>query len=111
MGSARSGPDYALIDRRDLAPGLFYPRRDLGRPPPGATDHRVEVDEGVQVACRFYPVHPSRSALLFFHGNGEIASDYDMIAPAYHQIGASLFGNNLEYELEIDTGHRLRIRQ
>jgi pimeloyl-ACP methyl ester carboxylesterase len=26
-----------------------------------------------------------------FHGNGEIASDYDGIAPLYHQIGASLF--------------------
>jgi hypothetical protein len=91
MGSARSGPDYALIDRRGLALGLFYPRRGLSRPPPGATDHRVEVDEGVQVVCRFYPVDPSRPTLLFFHGNGEIASDYDMIAPVYHGIGVNLF--------------------
>jgi pimeloyl-ACP methyl ester carboxylesterase len=91
MGNARSEPDYALIDRRGLALGLFYPRRDTSSPPPGATDHRVEVDEGVQVACRFYPVDPSGPALLFFHGNGEIASDYDMIAPTYHGIGASLF--------------------
>jgi hypothetical protein len=54
-------------------------------------DHRVEVEEGVHVACRFYPLDPSRPALLFFHGNGEIASDYDMIAPLYHGIGANLF--------------------
>jgi pimeloyl-ACP methyl ester carboxylesterase len=84
-------PDYALLDRRGLARGLFYPRRQVSRPPPGSTDHRVEVEEGVRVACRFHPLDPSRPALLFFHGNGEIASDYDGIAPLYHRIGASLF--------------------
>ncbi len=85
------GPDYALLDRRGLARGLFYPRRDLSRPPPGAADHRIEVEEGVEVVCRFYPLDPSSPVLLFFHGNGEIASDYDGIAPLYHGIGASLF--------------------
>jgi pimeloyl-ACP methyl ester carboxylesterase len=91
MRDARVDPDYALLDRRGLVPGLFYPRRDGSAPPVGATDCRVEVEEGTQVACRFYPADPSCPALLFFHGNGEIASDYDMIAPTYHGIGASLF--------------------
>jgi pimeloyl-ACP methyl ester carboxylesterase len=91
MHDARVDPDYALLDRRGLAQGLFYPRRDMGDPPQGATDHRVDVEEGVQVACRFYALDRSLPTLLFFHGNGEIASDYDMIAPAYHQIGANLF--------------------
>jgi pimeloyl-ACP methyl ester carboxylesterase len=83
-------PDYDLLDRRGLVRGLFYPRRDRSGPPPGATDHRIEVEEGVEVACRFYPLDPSSPVLLFFHGNGEIASDYDGIAPIYHGIGASL---------------------
>jgi pimeloyl-ACP methyl ester carboxylesterase len=91
MCDTRNDPDYALLDRRGLARGLFYPRRDTSGPPPGAVDHRVEVEEGVQVACRFYAADRSCPALLFFHGNGEIAGDYDMIAPAYHEIGASLF--------------------
>jgi pimeloyl-ACP methyl ester carboxylesterase len=91
MRDARVDPDYALLDRRGLARGLFYPRRDASDPPQGATDHRVDVGDGVQVACRFYALDRSRPALLFFHGNGEIASDYDMIAPAYHEIGANLF--------------------
>jgi pimeloyl-ACP methyl ester carboxylesterase len=90
MNAAPVGPDYALLDRRGLTPGLFYPRRDASGPPPGAADHRVDVGEGVRVACRFYPLERSRPAVLFFHGNGEIASDYDMIAPAYHAIGANL---------------------
>jgi pimeloyl-ACP methyl ester carboxylesterase len=84
------GPNYALLDRRGLARGLFYPRRDLSQPPPGATDHRIEVEEGVEVVFRFYPLDPSSPALLLFHGNGEIASDYDGIAPIYREIGASL---------------------
>jgi pimeloyl-ACP methyl ester carboxylesterase len=91
VSAARVGPDYALLDQRGLAQGLFYPRRDGSSPPPGATDHRIEVEEGVEVVCRFYPLDPSRPVVLFFHGNGEIASDYDGIAPAYHGIGANLF--------------------
>jgi alpha-beta hydrolase superfamily lysophospholipase len=91
MSDVRVGPDYALLDRRGLARGLFYPRRDLSSPPPGVTDHRIEVEDGVEVACRFYPLDPSYPVVLFFHGNGEIASDYDGIAPAYHGIGANLF--------------------
>jgi pimeloyl-ACP methyl ester carboxylesterase len=90
MHDARVDPDYALLDRRGLAQGLFYPRRDVSGPPQGATDHRVDVGDGVQVACRFYALDHLRPSLLFFHGNGEIASDYDMIAPAYHEIGANL---------------------
>jgi pimeloyl-ACP methyl ester carboxylesterase len=90
MGDARTAPDYALLDRRGLIFGLFYPRSDSSGPPPGAADHRVDVGEGVRVACRFYPLERSGPAILFFHGNGEIASDYDMVAPAYHAIGASL---------------------
>ena len=90
MNDAPIGPDYALLDRRGLTFGLFYPRRDSSGPPAGAADHRVDVGEGVRVACRFHPLERSSPAILFFHGNGEIASDYDMIAPAYHAIGASL---------------------
>ena len=68
MSDARGTPDYALLDRRGLTFGLFYPRRDSSGPPPGAADHRVDVGEGVRVACRFYPLERSHPAILFFHG-------------------------------------------
>jgi pimeloyl-ACP methyl ester carboxylesterase len=90
MGQPEAAPDYALIDRRGLARGLFYPRRDSSAPPAGATDHRVEVEGGITVACRFYRLDRARPSLLLFHGNGEVASDYDLVAPAYHAIGANL---------------------
>jgi pimeloyl-ACP methyl ester carboxylesterase len=90
MDNAKTGPDYGLLDRRGLTLGLFYPRRDESAPPPGATDHRVDVDDEVKVAFRFYPLDRSRPALLLFHGNGEVAGDYDGIVPAYHAIGVNL---------------------
>jgi hypothetical protein len=47
------------------------------------------VDEGVSLSCRFFLVGPEHSTILFFYGNGETASDYDGIAPAYNQIGVN----------------------
>lgn len=84
-------PDYGLIDRAGAASFLFYPRRDTSPPPPGTTDHRIEVEPGIAVAARFYAFDPAKPAILYFHGNGEIASDHDGIAPMYRESGANLF--------------------
>jgi pimeloyl-ACP methyl ester carboxylesterase len=91
MGEAGDAPDYALIDGRGLARNLFYPRSDPSPPPPGASDHRVDVADGIEVSCRFYPLDGAHPSLLFFHGNGEVASDYDPVSLAYHAIGINLF--------------------
>lgn len=88
---ADTKPDYALIDRAGVASFMFYPRPAEGAPPPRATDHLIEVEPGVAVGARFYVSDPSLPTLLYFHGNGEIASDHDDIAPLYHEIGLNLF--------------------
>ena len=36
-------------------------------PPPGATDHLIEVEPGVSVSARFYVLGPSHPTILFFH--------------------------------------------
>jgi pimeloyl-ACP methyl ester carboxylesterase len=84
--------DYTALDRPELVRFVFYPRGDFTDPPPNAVDHFVTVDAGVAVSCRFY-VHDRESpTILFFHGNGEVVSDYDYVAPIYgSQAGASLF--------------------
>lgn len=70
---------------------MFYPRRDFREGPPNSTDYQVPVDGDISIGCRFY-VHSNRSpSVLFFHGNGEVVSDYDGIAPLYHQQGINLF--------------------
>jgi hypothetical protein len=80
-------PDYLLLDQQPLlAQYLLFPRRDFTPPPPGAFDLLVDVEanQNVQVAARFYPYHADFPWILYFHGNGEVASDYDYFCKMYH---------------------------
>lgn len=83
--------DFALLDRPEVLSAMFYPRVDAARPPAGARDRMVPVADGVAVHCRWHPLSPTAPAVLFFHGNGEVAADYDDVAPVYHHFGMSLF--------------------
>ena len=80
-----------LLDQPEILRTLFYPRRDLlASPPPGVRLVAVEVEPGVTVGGRLYPAGPESLAILYYHGNGEIAADYDGIAPLYTQMGLTL---------------------
>jgi len=83
--------DYSILDQPLVLSFVFYPRKDVTPPPPGATDHLVAVDKDVALACRFYAHSPSAPSIIYFHGNGEVVSDYDYIAPLYNQLGINLF--------------------
>jgi uncharacterized protein len=89
--SSSGAPDYTLIDRAGAGSWLFYPRRDASPPPQGASDIFIDIEGGVTIGARFYPVDPDAPTILYFHGNGEIASDHDGIAPMYHEIRVNLF--------------------
>ena len=84
-------PDYGLLDRMGIAQMIFYPRADVRPAPAGAIDYQTEVASGIAVASRFYPADPAFPSILFFHGNGEVASDYDETAPFYHQARINLW--------------------
>ena len=88
---APAQPDYGLIDRLGIGRIIFYPRTDLRPPPAGAVDYQIEVAPGVAVAGRFYPADPTLPSILFFHGNGEVAPEYDETAQIYHQAGLNLW--------------------
>jgi pimeloyl-ACP methyl ester carboxylesterase len=69
---------------------LFHPRKEqIQALPQGSIDFFIPVEEGEKLGARFYPSEPKEPHLLFFHGNGEIASDYDTIGPAYNSYGIS----------------------
>ena len=72
-------PDYELLDDPFLINNLFFPRRDSTGPPPGSYDLMVPVAEKIFVGCRCYLKNSSWPSLLYFHGNGEVAADYDDI--------------------------------
>lgn len=82
---------YSILDRPEILQFTFYPRQDARRGPPNSTDFFVPVGNGVSIGCRFYVHGHGSPSILFFHGNGEIVSDYDGIAPLYNQIGINLF--------------------
>jgi len=74
---------YSLLDTPQVLQYSFYPIREWSNCPDYATDILVSVEEGIRVACRFYTADPGFPTVLFFHGNGEIASDYDDVAPYF----------------------------
>ena len=81
--------DYSPLDVPQIAEVMFYPQRVWSPCPNGASDHLVPVAEGVSISARFYPHRKDAPTILFFHGNGEVACDYDPIAGQYHQAGAN----------------------
>jgi uncharacterized protein len=76
-------PDYREIDNSPALSYIFYLRNFHSKIPPNAFDTAVSVDEDVAITCRFYKGDDNWPWIVFFHGNGEVVSDYDNIAPLY----------------------------
>ena len=91
------GVDYSCLDIPEVNERLFHPRPQYdqskfiqrqGKPP---EDLLVPVEDGVLVGCRFHSAGPAAPSILFFHGNGEIAADYDDLGPIYAGMGMNFF--------------------
>jgi alpha-beta hydrolase superfamily lysophospholipase len=81
---------YYLLDEPLILRNAFFPRQGLRRCPEQAFDFYVTAGADVSLHCRFYSANPEFPSILFFHGNGEIVSDYDGFAPFYTAAGANL---------------------
>jgi pimeloyl-ACP methyl ester carboxylesterase len=80
--------DAHWLESPEVLSVTFHPRRELGGP--GGNGFEVldiEVEAGVTVGGRFYEAGTNQPTVLFFHGNGEIVSDYEDIATLYTRIG------------------------
>ncbi|KAF0114762.1 MAG: alpha/beta hydrolase [Rhodospirillaceae bacterium] len=82
-----------VLDRPEIVRILFHPRAEPpgGDPVPGALPVRILVASDVAVGGKIYIAGLESPIILYFHGNGEIASDYDSIAPYYTRRGMTLF--------------------
>jgi len=81
---------FAKLDQPGVLQVLFHPRQEYdSKPLPGATDYDIAVDEDVRIGARFHMAGSGDPNILFFHGNGEIVSDYDSIGPMYNEQGLS----------------------
>jgi pimeloyl-ACP methyl ester carboxylesterase len=84
--------EYGFLDRPEVTRVLFYPRRDPpGRPLPlRVRTLQIPLDEGINISGRLHRANLTGPTILFFHGNGEIASDYDGISPLFTGLGINL---------------------
>lgn len=80
--------DFSELDRPEILEFLFYPRPELGGVPAleNATDFLIPVNGEDQIAARFHWSGKHHPTVLFFHGNGEIVSDYDDMAVLYNSL-------------------------
>ncbi len=66
---------------------LFHPRQDYPKETASDRDHLIPVDQDIDVGAAFHLAAPSFPNILFFHGNGEIVSDYDDLGPIFNGLG------------------------
>lgn len=85
--------DYEFLDRAPVIDSIFYPRGDYYEIPDSdrAIAVYLWVEEGVTISCRFYFADKSYPNVLYFHGNGELASEYEDIGLIYNSAGINLF--------------------
>jgi len=85
--------ELEALDKPEILQFIFYPRKDFFETS-AATDAiigTIPVGEAVSISYCFYFSDKKQPNMLFFHGNGEVASDYESIGSVYNQIGVNLF--------------------
>lgn len=85
--------DYTSLDSPNVLPFLFHPRQT---PRPAERQESVRrilipVEKEIGVGASLHMPHQTGPTILFFHGNGEIASDYDDIGPLFNRMGINLW--------------------
>jgi alpha-beta hydrolase superfamily lysophospholipase len=90
---AKLWDELSTLDRPEILQFVFYPRKDFAEEPraPNAVACSIPVDDGVSISCRFFAGNDKYPNILFFHGNGEIARDYDDIGSIYNRMGLNFF--------------------
>ncbi|MBN1375846.1 MAG: alpha/beta hydrolase [Dehalococcoidia bacterium] len=88
-----SWQDFEFLDHSALAGFIFYPRPDQYISPD--MDHSayfdLPVEEGISISCRFYHGDKTNPNILYFHGNGELASEYEDVGEVFNRAGINLF--------------------
>lgn len=77
----------SIFDSPQFNANLFFPRPDRLVPPEDTDEIYIEVEPAIKIHVRRYPSPDARFSLLYFHGNGEIVSDYDELSKAFAYLG------------------------
>jgi len=85
--------NYSSLDRPEVLAFLFHPRPEsenfstLGN----RNDVMIPVEDNIKIGAAFHAAGKSSPTILFFHGNGEIVSDYDDIGMLYNKMNINFF--------------------
>jgi uncharacterized protein len=87
-----SKTDYSFLDLPEVLTYIFHPRpeRGISNVSSAVLSVMIPVGEDVSIGGRFHMDQKESPNILFFHGNGELASDYDDLGPLYNQMGINL---------------------
>ena len=88
MVTCTSKIDLSVLDRPEVLAILFHPRpEEYNLPKNSDCDFLVPVEDDIVIGGYLHLVGKSAPNILFFHGNGEIVSDYHDLGPAYIKMG------------------------
>lgn len=84
--------NYTKLDNPEILSLLFHPRKEFV---PNESDTTVNVslscNDDTAIGCRFHIFSKEAPTILYFHGNGETAVDYDEVAKFYLGKELNLF--------------------
>jgi alpha-beta hydrolase superfamily lysophospholipase len=89
---AKPWHELEALDRPEILQFVFHPRKDFFEiSAANVIADIIPVDKTISISYCFYFSDKKWPNILFFHGNGETANDYEPIGSAYNQIGVNLF--------------------
>ncbi len=85
--------DYTALDQPEILARIFHPRPEHPARAPGPEDILIPVADGrFLIGSRYHGAADQQSpTIVFFHGNGEIAADYDDLGPVFARMGITLW--------------------
>lgn len=80
--------NYSSLDHPEILGLLFHPRPEWNVPEQeeGVEYVSIPVENGISLGAKLHHADKSAPLILFFHGNGELVSDYDDLGPMYSKM-------------------------
>ncbi|SMD02693.1 hypothetical protein SAMN02746065_12259 [Desulfocicer vacuolatum DSM 3385] len=85
--SEKINPDYSVLDHPMVLAHIFHPRQEEHFRKITDKDLLIPVADNIHIGACFHMCNKEFPTILFFHGNGEIVSDYDELGKLYNGMG------------------------
>ena len=72
------------MNKAQIINSIFYPRQS--NIPKDEKDHLIDTPDGEIIGARFFLKDKKLPTIIFFHGNAELAQEYDDIANYYNRF-------------------------